>query len=1218
MFERSTYGAGKALALAQEEARILNHRYVGTEHILLGLLHEGEGVAAEALELLGISLETVRQEVEEIIGKGLQAPSGHIPFTPRAKKVIEFSLRETLELGHHHIDTEHILLGLIREGDGIAAQVLIKFGANPNRIRQQVIQLLQRRQKKDLAAGGGAVEPIVEERETRLAAVRGRLVQVAEARDLSPVLEPAALADARALTEMLGDSDFRARYLLGWLHWYRHQALSPGQLDWDLETSSEMFIPCFFSDGLPEPQLPLLANHATPLAALFHLSALKYADQPALLSNDIELWQRILASARADDPCLCTCLGNLGIALHTRAKRTGVQADLDAAIEAFRTALDIVPSGQPDHGTTLGNLGNALQTRFEMRGTQADLDAAMEALTQAAASIAPDDPGRGIFLSNLGNVLRLRFRAMGDQADLDAAIDTGRAAVAATHTDDLDRAIRLANLGNALRKRFESLGAQADLDAAIKALSEAVDLTPAGLSDRAGMLSNLGIALRVRFGRLGAEADLDAAIEALSEAADLTPATHFDRAANQNLLANTLRARFEHAGTPDDVDAAIKALKEAVRVTPAGRPGRAMYLSNLGIAFLVRFKRTGMQADIDAAIDALQESANVTPADRHYAGSLNNLGQALQSRFGLTGAQSDRDAAVSAFTRAAGINSAAPSWRIHAARAAASLTARTDPGRAANLLEHAVLLLPEVAPHRLERADQQHAISEFDGIAADAASLALSSPAIPARQRAATALGLLEAGRAVLLSQALQTRSDLTDLGALHPDLAARFINLRDLLDQPAETSPSAIASPASVNAASQSTPALDRHHLADDFAALLADIRRIEAFRSFALPPTPGDLLAQAGPGPVVTFNISTYRSDALLLTSSGITALELPGLARSALVGRINTFYQALHNTAHPDSREAQVRQTLEWLWDVAAGPVLHTLGYRQAPPDGTNWPRVWWIPGGLLSLLPIHAAGYHTSPTGPHQRTVMDRVISSYTPTISALRHARQRALASSSSPDRALIVAMPTTPGLRDTGRLPNVIREAALVQTHFPHPVLLIEPDPDDETAVADPAGRATFANVKAHLTTCQVAHFACHGFSDPVDPSQSLLLLHDYRETPFNIARLAPISLGHASLAYLSACNTAVTASTRLLDEAIHLTSAFQLAGFPHVIGTLWEIIDDVAVDIADTFYTQLRAGTGAIDTNRASCALHQATRAARDRMPNVASYWAAYLHAGA
>ncbi len=158
MFERFTDRARRVVVLAQEEARMLSHNYIGTEHILLGLIHEGEGVAAKALEQLDISLEAVRAQVEEIIGQGQQAPSGHIPFTPRAKKVLELSLREALQLGHNYIGTEHILLGLIREGEGVAAQVLVKLGADLNRVRQQVIQLLSGYQGKETAAAGAPAE----------------------------------------------------------------------------------------------------------------------------------------------------------------------------------------------------------------------------------------------------------------------------------------------------------------------------------------------------------------------------------------------------------------------------------------------------------------------------------------------------------------------------------------------------------------------------------------------------------------------------------------------------------------------------------------------------------------------------------------------------------------------------------------------------------------------------------------------------------------------------------------------------------------------------------------------------------------------------------------------------------------------------------------------------------------------------------------------------
>ncbi|MEW2012641.1 MULTISPECIES: ATP-dependent Clp protease ATP-binding subunit [Microbacterium] len=192
MFERFTDRARRVVVLAQEEAKMLNHNYIGTEHILLGLIHEGEGVAAKALESLGISLDAVREQVQDIIGQGQQQPTGHIPFTPRAKKVLELSLREALQLGHNYIGTEHILLGLIREGEGVAAQVLVKLGADLNKVRQQVIQLLSGYQGKEpagVATGAGEQAQATAQGGSAVLDQFGRnLTQAARDNKLDPVI----------------------------------------------------------------------------------------------------------------------------------------------------------------------------------------------------------------------------------------------------------------------------------------------------------------------------------------------------------------------------------------------------------------------------------------------------------------------------------------------------------------------------------------------------------------------------------------------------------------------------------------------------------------------------------------------------------------------------------------------------------------------------------------------------------------------------------------------------------------------------------------------------------------------------------------------------------------------------------------------------------------------------------------------------------------------
>jgi ATP-dependent Clp protease ATP-binding subunit ClpA len=215
MFERFTDRARNVVVLAQEEARMLDHNYIGTEHILLGLIHESQGLAARALESMGIGLEPVRQAVEEIVGRGKKSPSGHIPFTARAKKVLELSLREALQLSHNYIGTEHILLGLIREGEGVATRVLVDLGADLNSIRQRVIQLqadnpATEEMPRAARARAAARADAAESARAEAAAMRAGAAQDEAAR-LEGALAEATRADnsaqARKLDEILSRLD---------------------------------------------------------------------------------------------------------------------------------------------------------------------------------------------------------------------------------------------------------------------------------------------------------------------------------------------------------------------------------------------------------------------------------------------------------------------------------------------------------------------------------------------------------------------------------------------------------------------------------------------------------------------------------------------------------------------------------------------------------------------------------------------------------------------------------------------------------------------------------------------------------------------------------------------------------------------------------------------------------------------------------------------------
>jgi tetratricopeptide (TPR) repeat protein len=897
-------------------------------------------------------------------------------------------------------------------------------------------------------------------------------------------------------------------------------------------------------------------------------------------------------------------LSNLGISLQTRFARTGAQPDVDEAIECLLEAVAPGPDDHPDRAERLSNLGNALESRFERTGQRTDLDQAITAGREADAAWPAGHPRRAANLSNLGMTLRVRFERTGSERDLDESIAVGREAVAAAPADVPDRTRFLSNLGLALRARFDRLGSRRDLDEAIAVGREAVAAAPADHPERAGLLSNLSVELQDRFSRAGSQADLDEAVAAAREAVAAAPDGHPNRAIYLSGLGNAFRARFGLDGVPADLDLAIECMREAAGITPASQPNRVGLLANLGMLMCERFQQGGARADLDEAVAAAREAVAAASADDPgRANAFISLGRALRAR-------SDLDEAADAMETAARIESAAPTIRIYAGHEAATWIAGPDPARAARLLDKAVRLLPRVAPRQLERGDQQVALGTFAGLAASAAALALRDPRTPERDRAARALGLLETGRAVLLSQVLETRSDISELAVRQPALAARFSQLRDMLDN-VQDNPAVI--PGSPR---------DQRQFATEFDDLLTQIRALDGFGSFLLPPSAAELTGQAAYGPVVTFNVSVYGSDALLLTTEGIASVPLPGLDVGSVADRVTDFRTSLDivQGAHASTQqlaaaERQLSSVLEWLWDTAAGPVLDALGFDRPPPPGGDWPRVWWVPGGLLGLLPVHAAGYH----GAGARSVMDRVVSSYSPTIRALGYARGPITGGPASDDgaeqRALIVAMATTPG---TGApLVFAAEEARRISARLPGAVQLTGP--------GDAAGTGelpTRDSVLRYLPTCAIAHFACHGISDPADPSRSRLLLHDHDTAPLTVAVLGRLHLsrrpGQARLAYLSACNTALTPVSSLVDEAIHLASAFQLAGYSHVIGTLWEINDDIAAEVADDFYASLIGDGVGADIGRAARALHQAVQRIRAACPGDPSLWAAYLHTGA
>lgn len=856
---------------------------------------------------------------------------------------------------------------------------------------------------------------------------------------------------------------------------------------------------------------------------------------------------------------------------------------------ATTIAFMAVPSALAHHRRTL------------LAPDKLSVEVAVRLWTGIVEALEADDSMRVLCLISLSTMLQIRSRLGGGIEDVDEAVRLGREAV--TLSPGTAMAGALSTLATALRDRYGFARAIGDLDEAVETGRRTIETAHPDEEDMPGYLSNLCTILILRHGHTADSADLDDAIRLGRRAVALTGDGNPDLAARLSNLSLALQNRFAGTTASAGLDEAVKAGRRSVAATPENHREWTTRLSVLGTALRHRCEADGDIADGD---EAVRVSARVLEAtvesDAAWATNHQNLGLALVARYKLSGDLDDAFQAADSFAAAVAAPTAPPHHRIKFAGSAARLLALIDPSRAADILEQAVRLLPEVAPRRLVRSDQQYALVAVAGLAGDAAALALDDTSAQPDQRAQRALSLLESGRTIMIGQLLDGRGSLDGLPR---DLATRFTSLREALERSQGADPLSALLPGGEESND------DRVDLAREMAATLAEIRAQNGFTSFGLPPGLEELLPEAAHGPVVTINVAERRSDALLLTTAGVAALPLPGLNPGTLTARIEAFHAALKATTDPDQDRAAAQTvltgTLEWLWETVAEPVLNELGYRAASPDGSALPRMSWAPGGLLSLLPLHAAGRYDERGVRDGQSIMDRVVFSYTPTIRALSHARKRQM---TPPDRqsSLIVSMPTTPGLPGLAPLAHVPAEVKMLTSRLPDPVVL--------TGSTDTA--PTRDRVLEELSRHAIAHFACHGANDPADPSRSRLILHDHQQFPFTVAALAPIDLRQARLAYLSACETALNTATGLLDEAIHLTSAFQVAGYSHVVGTLWAIDDEVSTEIAEDFYTRMRAARpDGIDFTAAAQALNSAIRTQRDRFPRTPSLWAAHIHVG-
>ncbi len=916
------------------------------------------------------------------------------------------------------------------------------------------------------------------------------------------------------------------------------------------------------------------------------------------LEAGIVALQDAVANAGTDHPERVTLLSNLCGALRTRFERTGDPMALDAAITAGQDAVRATPPGHPRQAGRLSNLSLALRDRFDLTGDLADLEAAVSTGQEAAERTPEGHPDWAGMVSNLSLALGSRYRRTGQSADLDAAIAARRDVLRASPTDDPDRPGMMTNLSMALLVRSHQTGDHADLNAAVALCRDAVSDTPANHPDRAPRLSNLSTALLARFRRTEDHADLDAAVTAGQAAVHATPRDHTMYAGRLANLSVILRNRFLRTEDPADIDRAVATAQGAARAVPADHVSYAGMQSSLCNSLLARFDYIGDPADLDAAVAAGQDAVRATPPDHpERASRLFNLSRAHAFRFDHAETAADLDAAIDAAREAAASELGPPQIRAVAARmwGRAAGAARRWPLAVAGF-EVAVALLDRVAPRSLIRSDQEYVLDDLDSLASDAAACCVQA-GHPQR-----AVELLDQGRGVLLGQSLDTRTDLTALVQQHPALAQAFMTLRDELDQ-ADAPPEYLTAPPAETANRNIALLLERRRaVADAFGQVITDIRDQPGFADFLRPLPIADLAAAAAEGPVVIINVSQFGSHALTLTSGGLLdPVPLPDLTPDSVDEHLSEFLTLVEDHHGSPAAGQRLTAVLGWLWDAATAPVLDQLEVAGPPPSGEAWPRLWWCVPGLLSFLPLHAAGYHGTRRHQVPQTVIDRVASSYTPTVRALIHAKRARSADRAPPERerVLVVAMPHTPGAPD---LPAATAEAVLLEQNFPGRV----------RKLTGPA--ATRDSVLKALPQAPWVHLACHGFADMANPSASRLLLADHHRQPLSVTDIARLRLVDADLAVLSACSTARPGAW-LTDEAIHLVSAFQLAGYRHVVGTLWPISDRITLRLSSDLYSSI-ALSGTVST--APIALHEATRRLRDRHEHNPFAWASYIHSGA
>ncbi|KIJ51991.1 hypothetical protein M422DRAFT_223383 [Sphaerobolus stellatus SS14] len=933
------------------------------------------------------------------------------------------------------------------------------------------------------------------------------------------------------------------------------------------------------------------------------------------LFNAITLQQQameLIPEGHTDKPLQ---LNNLGISFRTQFDHLGNLSDIDKAITLQRQAVALTPAGHADMPSLLNNLGISLHSQFTHLGNLSDIDEAM-ALQQQAVKLTPEGHAdKPSLLNSLGNSFRRRFEHLGNLFDIDEAIALQQQAVELTPEGYADKPSLLNNLGNSFIRRFEHLGNLSDIDEAIALQQQAVELIPQGHADKPSFLSNLGSYFLTLFEHLGNISDIDEAIPLQQQAVKLTPEGNANKPSLLNNLGKSFIRRFEHLGNLSDINEAMALQQQAVELTPEGHANKPSRLNSLGNSFIRRFKHLGNLSDIDKAIALQQQAVDLTPDDHsHKTTFLYDLGKTLYHHFQALGQLDDMQSAITVFACGAQNDAGPPKARYQCAKWWGELATAFEPISSFKNPLPAWKILIDLIPqcaclgHKIAQRYEELLTIGQDINSAVACAISAGNLQL--------ALEWLESGRNIVWRQILQLRTPIQELHDRYPEIANRLQTISLSLENSGIASSTPHFQAASSDHTTLEQEAQNHRSMTKEYQTLIDQIHQLPGFENFLQPKHLHQLTHAARNGPIVVINVHASRCDALILhsqdPSNPLLHVHLPDFSPGKAATLHFQLASALGNHVIHSERKPQLDEDsdnagnleviLKNLWSWVVLPIIAEISHLNNGEE--ILPHITWCATGHLAFLPLHAAGVYQSSKDFENISLLDFVVSSYTPTLTALTEGMAENGQQLATASKIVIVSQPNTPNQQS---LPGTTKEAATVQklTHAEGSFHL----GDQEASVSA---------VAEAMAQYHWVYLACHGIQDPKDSLLSAFALYDEK---LKLERLMHIKLDKVKLAFLSACQNA-TGDEKLSEEAVHIVAGMLAAGFPSVIGTLWSITDSDAPLVAEAFFSSLlRSGEFAERKNgqlRIAYALHEAVKKLREKV-GVQNYerWVPFVHFG-